>query len=666
MILSSSPLVEEESEMDFNSILVVDNNPMMLKFMSGMLQKKGHTVFSAEDGLSASGILKEHIPDVVFVDLIMPNISGKQLCRMIRQDPRLKDVRIVILSAVAAEEEPNLAELKADACIAKGSFKTMAENVTTVLNRLKTGDSEGLEKDIFGADFVAPRAISRELLSTQRHFEIILANMTEGILELSPDSRIVYANPVAASLLGKPEIVLLASEFTSLFQEEDRRRIERVLEELGDIPRVLPEEPPVKLNGRRFAMKMIPIRGNGDRAVIVMLNDVTDRKKIEAQLLHARKMEAIGTLAGGIAHDYNNLLMGIEGYASLILNKAPPDTEYREYVEAIEESVQRGSDLTRQLLTFARGGQYNARPTDINDVIRESVSMFGRTRKEISIREKYDEKIWLVEVDRGQMEQVLLNLFVNAWQAMPGGGDLYIRTENAVLDETTLARFKIIPGDYVRISVTDTGIGMDDRTRQRIFEPFFTTKEMGRGTGLGLASVYGIIENHGGFINVYSEQGKGTTFNVYLPAIKKGQVLEKPRRERTLTGTETVLLVDDEAMIVDVAREMLKSLGYTVLTASGGEEAVALYEEKHDRIDMIILDMIMPGMGGAETFERLRKINPEAKVLLSSGYSIDGQAEDILSRGCDGFIQKPFNLPKLSRRVREILDKTAQDGPGKN
>ena len=666
MILSSSPLVEEESEMDFNSILVVDNNPMMLKFMSGMLQKKGHTVFSAEDGLSASGILKEHIPDVVFVDLIMPNISGKQLCRMIRQDPRLKDVRIVILSAVAAEEEPNLAELKADACIAKGSFKTMAENVTTVLNRLKTGDSEGLEKDIFGADFVAPRAISRELLSTQRHFEIILANMTEGILELSPDSRIVYANPVAASLLGKPEVVLLASEFTSLFEEEDRRRIERVLEELGDIPRVLPEEPPVKLNGRRFAMKMIPIRGNGDRAVIVMLNDVTDRKKIEAQLLHARKMEAIGTLAGGVAHDYNNLLMGIEGYASLILNKAPPDTEYREYVEAIEESVQRGSDLTRQLLTFARGGQYNARPTDINDVIRESVSMFGRTRKEISIREKYDEKIWLVEVDRGQMEQVLLNLFVNAWQAMPGGGDLYIRTENAVLDETTLARFKIIPGDYVRISITDTGIGMDDHTRQRIFEPFFTTKEMGRGTGLGLASVYGIIENHGGFINVYSEQGKGTTFNVYLPAIKKGRVLDKPRRERTLTGTETVLLVDDEAMIVDVAREMLKSLGYTVLTASAGKEAVAVYEKKHDRIDMIILDMIMPGMGGAETFERLRKINPEAKVLLSSGYSIDGQAEDILSRGCNGFIQKPFNLSKLSRRVREILDNTAQGGPGKN
>ncbi len=666
MISSSRPLMKEEPEMNFDSILVVDNNPVMLKFMSGMLQKKGYTVFSAEDGLSASGILKKHIPDVIFVDLIMPNISGKQLCRMIRKDPRLKDVRIVILSAVAAEEEPNLAELKADACIAKGSFKAMAENVTTVLSRLKSGESEGLEKGIIGADSVAPRAISRELLSTQRHFEIILANMTEGILELSPDSRIVYANPVAASLLGKPEVVLLASEFTSLFHEEDRRRIERVLKELGDIPRVLPEEPPVKLNGRRFAMKMIPIRGNGDRAVIVMLNDVTDRKKIEAQLLHARKMEAIGTLAGGIAHDYNNLLMGIEGYASLILSKAPPDTEYREYVEAIEESVQRGSDLTRQLLTFARGGQYNARPTDINDVIRKSVSMFGRTRKEISIHEKYDEKIWLVEVDRGQMEQVLLNLFVNAWQAMPGGGDLYIRTENAVLDETTLARFKIIPGDYVRISVTDTGIGMDDRTRQRIFEPFFTTKEMGRGTGLGLASVYGIIENHGGFINVYSEQGKGTTFNVYLPAIKKGRVLEKPRRERTLTGTETILLVDDEAMIVDVAREMLKSLGYTVLTASGGEEAVAIYEKKHDRIDMIILDMIMPGMGGAETFERLRKINPEAKVLLSSGYSIDGQAEDILSRGCNGFIQKPFNLPKLSRRVREILDNTAQGGPGKN
>jgi len=252
---------------------------------------------------------------------------------------------------------------------------------------------------------------------------------------------------------------------------------------------------------------------------------------------------------------------------------------------------------------------------------------------------------------------VLLNLYVNAWQAMPAGGDLYIQTENVTLDENYTKPFNMEPGRYAKISVTDTGVGMDEATQQRIFDPFFTTKEMGRGTGLVLASVYGIIKNHGGIINVYSEKGEGTTFNIYLPTSEKEGMEEEELPEELLKGTETILLVDDEDMIIDVGQGMLKALGYTVLVARGGKEAIELYRANKDNIDMVILDRIMPQIDGGKAYDRMKKINPDIKVLLSSGYSINGQAEEILDRGCDGFIQKPFNMRQFAQKVREILDK---------
>jgi signal transduction histidine kinase len=225
-------------------------------------------------------------------------------------------------------------------------------------------------------------------------------------------------------------------------------------------------------------------------------------------------MESLGTLAGGIAHDFNNLLMGIQGRTSLMVMDKDYSHPDFEHLKGIEDYVKSAADLTRQLLGFARGGKYEVKPTDINEMIKKSSSMFGRTKKEIKIHEKYQKDVWTVEVDQGQIEQVLMNLYVNAWQAMPGGGELYIETENVTLNEDYVKPYQVEQGNYVKISITDTGVGMDEATRQRIFEPFFTTKEMGRGTGLGLASVYGIIKNHGGFINVYSEKGEGTTFNI--------------------------------------------------------------------------------------------------------------------------------------------------------
>jgi two-component system cell cycle sensor histidine kinase/response regulator CckA len=289
---------------------------------------------------------------------------------------------------------------------------------------------------------------------------------------------------------------------------------------------------------------------------------------------------------------------------------------------------------------------------------KKSSRMFARTKKEIVIREKYDENLWTAEVDQSQIEQVLLNLYVNAWQSMLGGGDIFIQTENVVIEDVYARQHQVEPGKYVKIAVIDTGIGMDEATRHRIFDPFFTTKEMGRGTGLGLASAYGIVKNHGGFIEVYSEVGEGTTFSIVLPASEKAAVKDENRHEEVIKGTETVLLVDDEDIIIEIGQQILETLGYQVLLARGGKEAVDVYSENRDEIDLVILDMVMPDMGGGDTFDNLRKINPDLKVLLSSGYSINGEATEILDRGCNGFIQKPFGLNNLSKKMREILEKS--------
>ena len=389
---------------------------------------------------------------------------------------------------------------------------------------------------------------------------------------------------------------------------------------------------------------------------VINLRDISEQKELEKQLQQAVKMEAVGTLAGGIAHDFNNLLMGIQGCASLISFHIDANHPGFEYVNRIEDYIKNAANLTRQLLGFARSGKYEVKSTDMNEIIDKSSDMFGRTKKEITIHKKSQADIWTVEVDPSQIEQVLLNLFVNAWQAMSGTGELYLQTENVTLNDNDVKPYGVNPGRYVKISVTDTGIGIDKTIQHRIFDPFFTTKEVSRGTGLGLASAYGIIKSHGGIINVHSRKGEGTTFNIFLPASEKTIVKEKMLHKEIVKGTETVLLVDDEKMIIEVGRDVLEKLGYQVLTAKSGKEAIEIYRINQKKIDMVILDMVMPEMGGGDTYEKLRDVNPDIKVLLSSGYSIDGQASKILSRGCDGFIQKPFDIKILSLEIRKILD----------
>lgn len=392
-------------------------------------------------------------------------------------------------------------------------------------------------------------------------------------------------------------------------------------------------------------------------AIQGLLRDVTETARLQVQLQQAQRMESIGTLAGGVAHDFNNLLMAILGNTTLAKLGLPPKHPVYERLENIVTYVQDASALTKQLLEFARGGKYEVQATALNNLVEKTVQMFGRAKKELTIQTTLQPDLWTVEVDRGQIEQVLLNLLVNAWQAMPDGGKIDIDTRNAVIENNYSKAFHIEAGNYVCIGVADTGVGMDKAVQSKIFEPFFTTKDRGRGTGLGLASAYGIVKNHGGMINVYSESGQGAKFTVYLPAVAKNVDKVAPAAaSKVLPGTEKILLVDDEQMILEVGQAILIELGYHPYVARNGEEALDVYTGKKDEIDLVILDMIMPTMSGGETYDRLKSMNAGIKVLLSSGYSLSGEADRILSRGCNGFIQKPFNIEELSRKIRDVLD----------
>jgi len=388
--------------------------------------------------------------------------------------------------------------------------------------------------------------------------------------------------------------------------------------------------------------------------MLVILRDISEWKRMEVQLKHSERMEAIGTLAGGIAHDFNNLLMGIMGNVSIMIHELNSGHPHLNRLKTIEKLVQSGSRLTSQLLGYARKGLYEVRTLDLNRVIRDAIETFSRTRKDIHIELDLADDLCAVDADESQMEQVLWNLCVNAFDAMPRGGRLTIGTRNVnsgVLDASLTEK----PGACAMIQVADTGTGIDQRVIGRIFDPFFTTKELGQGTGLGLASVYGIVQSHGGRIAVDSTLEVGTTFKVYLPASKEGVDTAAESAAPLKSGNALILLVDDEELILDVGAQMLKLMGHQVLTADTSEKAISLYRENADRVDLVILDMILPDTNGSHTFDAIKGINPNARVLLASGYSIEGQAREILSRGCNGFIQKPFHVEEFSRKIDEIL-----------
>jgi len=393
-----------------------------------------------------------------------------------------------------------------------------------------------------------------------------------------------------------------------------------------------------------------------------ILRDTSEKKRLEAQLRQAHKMEAIGTLAGGIAHDFNNILQAISGYTQILLmEKEPGDPDYKS-LEVIATSAQRASELTNQLMIFSRKVEVKLKPVGINQEVREVSKMLERTiPKMIDLKLHLAGDLKVINADPGQLEQIMMNLGVNARDAMPDGGELIFETSNVVLDgEYCKMHLGASPGEYVMLSISDTGHGMDKETLEHIFEPFYTTKEMGKGTGLGLAMVYGIVKSHGGYIMCYSEPGQGTRFKIYFPVVNaeaEERREEKKEAEEIPGGTETILLVDDEKTILNIGKDILKRFGYKTITAQSGEKAVEIFRRENDRIDLIILDVGMPGMGGHKCLKELLKIDSKVKVVISSGYSATGKVRETLESGAAGFIGKPYLLTDMLNQVRGILDK---------
>jgi two-component system, cell cycle sensor histidine kinase and response regulator CckA len=535
-------------------------------------------------------------------------------------------------------------------------------------------------------DITERKQADEALIENRRRLADVIDFLPDATLAIDNEKRVIIWNKEIEKMTGVPAADMIGKgdyAYTVPFYGEARPQLMDLI--FNDNDKAMARYTNIVRDGDSFIaeafcnalysnkgawvyLKTSPLHDQFGKIIgaIESIRDITEHKraedekvKLEIQLQQVQKFEAIGTLAGGVAHDFNNLLMGIQGRVSLLSFDLEASHPHLEHIQAIEEYIRSATNLTKQLLGFARGGKYEVKPIDLNELVLESSAMFGRTKKEIRIHTKCQALPLVVQADRGQIEQVLLNMYINAWQAMPpDGGELYLETKISTLDEAYCKPHQAEPGRYVRVSITDTGSGMDEATRQRVFDPFFTTKGKKRGTGLGLASAYGIIKNHGGFITVYSEIGRGTTFNIYLPLSDKEAHREVSLDGGIIKGSATILLVDDEEMIIEVGQAMLERLGYRVVVCRGGLETVNVITDIGKEIDLVILDMIMPGMDGGATFDRIREIQPEIPVILSSGYAINGDADKIMRRGCNGFIQKPYNISELSQKIRKVLDES--------
>ncbi len=514
-------------------------------------------------------------------------------------------------------------------------------------------------------DITMRKKAEEELKRSEERFRDLAELLPETVYEADLSGRITFVNKAGLEQFGyTEEDVRGGLTVEDIVHPSDKGRLrENFLQVKAGRMTGLNEYTVVRKDGTTFSglARSSPVtrdgRVTGFRGVLV---DITEKKNLEARLMHAQRMEAIGTLAGGVAHDFNNLLMGILGNVSLAQGEVQAGTRLHDRLCTIERYVKKARELTQRLLGFAREGKYEVKVTEMADFVRASTEMFARTHRGLRVHTETGQGTFPVEVDRTQMDHVLLNLFLNAHQAMPKGGDLTVSVDRCELGPQLSALLDLPQGDYVRITVKDTGEGMDEQTMMRIFDPFFTTRAREGGTGLGLASVYGIVKNHGGTVTVTSAPGKGSEFTVYLPVSRKPLVMSTDRdalgaRAGTVSGC--LLLIDDDEMILEVASEMLTFAGFDVVTAHGGLAGLEYYRAFGDRVDLVILDMVMPDMSGAEVFEKLREMDPTVKVLLSSGYTLNNEAKDIMEKGCNGFIQKPYKIEEITSKINDIFSR---------
>ncbi len=538
--------------------------------------------------------------------------------------------------------------------------------VSDIRRRLKSYNHEITEANADLKIQIDERKRTEEMLRIEsERFRILINNAPFGLMLVDEEGFFKYVNPKFTEIFGYAleDVPDARTWFRKAYPDQEYRK-QVIKDWFGDHKAHKNGEKPAKpfevkcKDGTKKFINFIQVAVNTG-AHLVACEDITERLLIEEQLQQAQKMEAVGILAGGIAHDFNNLLQSISGYTQLLLmDKNAQDKDYSK-LQAIDKSIERASKLVRQLLFFSRKVEVRIQNLDLNQELAASVKLLKRAvPRMIEIRFQPASSLWTVKADPVQIEQVMLNLGINAADAMPDGGSFVIRTENITIDDSSAINLGVSSaGKYVLVSVSDTGCGIDKETVKHIFEPFFTTKGIGKGTGLGLSSVYGIVKSHGGTIECDSEPGKGTTFSIYLPAIENDDIVPAmPIEKLPEGGTETVLITDDVPDIRFLASQMLMRFGYSVITASSGEEALQIHNQKKGSIDLTILDLGMPGMGGYKCMKEILALNPSAKILIASGYSADGMVIKAIESGEAGFIGKPYQLKELLMRVRSILD----------
>jgi PAS domain S-box-containing protein len=634
-------------------IVVVEDEAIVAMDLEMQLQAIGYQVVAQfSRGEEAAARVPALAPDVILMDIrLAGTMDGIEAARRIRET---LDVPIVYLTAHSDDDT-----------FARARATDPSAYVLKPFDRrsLKAALELGLFRHATDAKL---RGMERWLTSTLR-------SMGDAVITTDAEARVRNLNDVAATITGWTTGEAAGRPLLEVLPLVDGRGtpihnpVTRVLAE-GVILGLSPDTMLVTRDGRRVPVQdsAAPIRDEHGAVVgaVIVFRDATDQlqvqeqlRKAEAQLRHSQKMEAIGQLAGGIAHDFNNLMTVVLGYAEILRATLPLTPEAAEGVNAIEYSAQRAADLSRQLLAVGRRQVLKLETLDLNTVLREMAGMLGRViGEDVELRVACADRLPPVRADRGQLEQVVLNLATNARDAMPKGGRLELRTSRADVDEW-FARSQEgpRPGAYVALDVTDTGTGMDEATRQRVFEPFFTTKEPGRGTGLGLSTVYGIVEQMGGAIHVHSEPGRGTSFRIHLPAVD-GEPLPAPVPEvpaHIVRGTETILLVEDHAPVRDLIRHALEHLGYTVIPCADALEALARLTASP--VSLVLIDLVMPRMGGLELLDRLRAQGDRTRVMLMSGYAAEAVLRGRLPDGVP-FLPKPFTIPQLAAQVRRAID----------
>ena len=598
--------------------------------------------------------------DLSVVDYMLGSRDGLGLLRELKE--RGIDTAVIVLTGQGAENV-------AVEAMKSGAADYLSKSTLTI---------EGLERAVRHA--LALRAGERQrrqaeaaLRASEERFRALVENSSDALLLIDAEGRVTYISPSSSRHLGWGSDEMLGQSIFDFLHPDDRDAMSVKLAEVLRSPGK-PVTQDIRLqhaDGSWRAIESIAVNRLSDpsvEAIVVNARDITDRRKLEEQLRHAQKMEAVGQLAGGIAHDFNNLLTAILGYCNLMRDDMPAEDPLRADLDEIHTAGERAASLTRQLLAFSRRQMLQPQVIDVNSVVQQLEKLLRRLISEnVELVTALARDLLSVRVDPASIEQILVNLTVNARDAMPHGGRLTIETSNVDLDETfAIAHVPMKPARYVMLAVGDTGEGMDADTQTRVFEPFFTTKEQGKGSGLGLATVYGMVKQSGGYIWVYSEPGHGTVFKVYFPpAEQRARASEQDNAGRrsgdAMHGWETVLLVEDEDAVRALAREVLRRHGYVVLEARHGVDALRMAERHPDDIHLMITDLVMPHMGGRNLVERLAAVRPKMKVLFMSGYTDHALMHRDLTPGT-AFLQKPFTPEAFVRKVRSVLDQQTVSG----